>query len=1175
MPMETNEESLSHLQWWQISKSKDAEYFTPADLSDIIYQSVKHLIKPESSLVFDPTAGIGRLLKPFKKNKFKVFGIEYKENLAIQLKKAIGKNNVRCGDLLDYYPDIPNIANCVIANPPFGLSWIPDNIYFDCNKSSGKIESQSATIELIHQSLLNNGIAVVIIPTSTWTNSKDKMLVDYIYKNFNVKSIITINNIFKKEYNINVKCDLVYLQRKVAYYSNYSIGNPIKSELEYSEILQIPDIIKNILFLDIPTIDNPKERIKDIPEYSRLTTYTDISNDISVSDKGISGSSVTLSLLDFYEHAKLQDFNSVMGNLSGIKECYFSLPSLIRNGLEPTVEFCKNIDISFKYDDKQLNKFRKLQKKWEDIAIPIYKPKSHELLAYFKYGKYKAKKDIIDQGKLIFKKNKEYLIKPTWIRKSEEVDRENVTNAKGDPTGEIKIRSINQGYLQLEVESEITTLKFPETDTEQIKRFLEIFDLPDVKGVAEIYPDRVKVWSNILSKKFGFLKPLQAEDLSRALCKKNVYFGHDMGFGKTVMVLCYYSAKKYSRVLIQCKGQLIENWVDDANKFNMKITVLKSHNDIWRLKQRIKNKDFKKHSTEFFVIGHEFMSLDGGKVFEPWNCVKYNKEGDIIHGDYNITKSSCSKNHRYEVMIKKCPKCEATWNEGWTGRYCHSCGYIAYTYGKMSEKSCGYKNFIRKIENKLTLEDLSNENIEINVGIRQYPAYKNLNKLFSAVITDESQHFANRSLRGEASRSIKSISKSMLSGTIMKGYVKDVFLNFGWLLGYENPIFYFKRNDIKRFLDEFGSYETLSYDYLNEMKDASMKNRKSGMKKLLPAVSNLNRFWRIISPFTIRRTIDEIEEIKNIKVNDKVEYLQMDDEHYNLYVEYHEWAKKLIKKELRKSDEEINLGVISKCLWRLRFVASVPNSPALLEEKNNLSSSPNINLEKDNWNKINRLVEILEEKKSNNEKVIVYSGLIALQGHTVRYLSKLEYKVKFINQRVKSKNRTVEIKDFANNDYDVLVTGNKILNEGFNGLTCASTIVHLDEDYTPYVLDQSKGRIRRIGQNHKDIFIYHLLSEGTIDEDIFNLCKLKREAIHSAIDKKARYSNTKDLLEQADKRNPELAIANDIHKNNMIRKTIKPIPVDNPFNEYIKSDDVQINHTGIVLGDDEQYILAL
>lgn len=1568
----------SHLHWFQISKSRDALYETDKDIANIIYKSFEPVLS-KGLRILDPTAGSGRLLMPFKKAGFDVFGIEYNEKTYDRLKKNIGKESSRCGHLLDYqrFIERKNLFDVAVMNPPFGLTWeCEDNNLF---LGEDVIESQAGTIEVALDAISHRGLVAMIIPTSTWKNAKDKALVDYIRTNLDVYAIFTIPKAFKKEYGINVETDLVFGSKRQGGY--YYFNDTIRETVELANLDVIPIKVHKQLQIAKYQKNTPirfeKNLNSKIPDLGKIEVKEQdkLIKDIYVTSKKVVGDDRILSLLNFYDSADLEDYNPILGKETGISEAYFSIPSIIRNGITKTKEYAEQLGLTLKMKDSEKVKFQRLREKWKIEALPLYRPKSHELLAYFKNIPYKANKDLILSGKKVFIKGHDYLIKPTWTREEEVVEENDYQDKKGETIRETK--SVESGYLQLDVVSEIGRHSYPENNKEMIKEFVSIFGLPEVKSVAEVLPERVKNWSNVVAKKYPILFDYQAEDLIRSLTKRNVYFGFEQGGGKcvhkstlinvdgklktaekiwetyasksiifdgegywskpnkemlvnsynektgkielkavsnlyrqkvkeeliklvlangtvitttqshkyltnggvwknnlsvndyvaipkkilntslddeceitenlaslygwqvsegwesktnransltitqskrgeellelcncvkkeygfadmkpvlykpnngragyisfhskqyrnyyqlmggvwgkiskdktipskllespinivkaflrslfdgdgginkeknyveytsaskvlslqlqylllrfginstikkktkyatngtrtkrdyyelkmsgenaktfiekigfgythknkinqklrsnsniygyyvrdlfnqilevggghdskyfgfsnlfsannsgkwgksylanketvknvidrlkyitdgryeaelseltknkkcrhiqklerfklmdiaklqkiatkledfinsdlvyikvssvskmiyegyvydlevaenhnfiannvlvhnTITAMAYAEARQYQRVLVICQGGLIDNWLNEAEKFNFKATAIKSHYDINRLKKRIHDNDFEVGKTEFFIIGQEFLSLDGGKIYDEWKCERVDEDGEVIHSEFSI-KGKCSKNHKYEVMNKVCPKCNTHLNNGWTGRYCKQCGYRAYSYGR-------------------------NEDTK---GINQYPAYKRLKKLsFSCVITDESQNFANRSLRGEASRTITSKSKVMLTGTIMRNYVSDVFLNFGWLMGYSNPVFYFNRQDAKRFLDEFGSYEVVTKQYLKEMNNASYRNRRGGRKKLLPIVSNLNRFWRLISPFTVRRLSMDVDELKKIKRNREIVWLDMDEEHQAMYEEYEAWAKSIIDAELRKEDDKVNMGVISKCLWKLRFACTHPNSPMLIDER---GASPNIQLEKLSWNKLDKLVEILDKKKKKNEKTIVFTGLRLLQEYTKEYLKSKGFIVKYVDAKVKTKDRFQEVKDFNENRYDVLVTGSNILNRGYT-ITGANNVVFLDLDYTPEITDQGEFRVIRPGQE-KEVFIYYLLNRLTIDEEMLAVNNLKRTAIQHAINKQAVYSDTAQLLAEMDARNPELLVAKNIHK---------------------------------------------
>src|SRR6185369_15254436 len=148
---------------------------------------------------------------------------------------------------------------------------------------------------------------------------------------------------------------------------------------------------------------------------------------------------------------------------------------------------------------------------------------------------------------------------------------------------------------------------------------------------------------------------------------------------------------------------------------------------------------------------------------------------------------------------------------------------------------------------------------------------KRVQKLFSAVLVDEAQLAKSKNtLRGRAIRALKPKGKLILTGTLMKGFAHDIFWNVAWLLGFDNPLFpYAYRGGTKRFLNEFGTYEFVDRQFEDSLHE--------GRAKLLPEVSNLNRFWRLMASFAIRRRKDDIFDLP--AKERQIILLDLDDAH--------------------------------------------------------------------------------------------------------------------------------------------------------------------------------------------------------------------------------------------------------------------------------------------------------
>ncbi len=344
-------------------------------------------------------------------------------------------------------------------------------------------------------------------------------------------------------------------------------------------------------------------------------------------------------------------------------------------------------------------------------------------------------------------------------------------------------------------------------------------------------------------------------------------------------------------------------------------------------------------------------------------------------------------------MVKDCPKCSE--HQVWSGNVCHNCGYRAYTYSPKQ---------------------------------KSYPAYRRLKKLFSAVIIDEAQLAkAKNTGRGRAVRALKCQGRLILSGTLMKGYITDIYWNVGWLLGFGNPLFpYTYRGGSKQYLNEFGTFEYTTKQFEETLSE--------GRAKLIPEVSNLNRFWRIMASFTIRRL--KAEMIALPKKNKQVLLLPMDSEHDNIYQEFQEWGQAVIQKAFNLANQngtDVNMGIISSALWKLRFAATVPNAQTYLGKE----PGPQVCLTNGHqWNKVKKILELAGEIQRKGEKLIIFSGLRPMVSAIIKALKQSQISFIPILASHQTGQRFAMIEQFSNDEsVTAIVAGLNVLNRGFTIIT--------------------------------------------------------------------------------------------------------------------------------------------
>ena len=128
----------------------------------------------------------------------------------------------------------------------------------------------------------------------------------------------------------------------------------------------------------------------------------------------------------------------------------------------------------------------------------------------------------------------------------------------------------------------------------------------------------------------------------------------------------------------------------------------------------------------------------------------------------------------------------------------------------------------------------------------------------------------------------------------MKGYVTDLFWTTGWLLGFGSPLWPFPyQRGSARFLHQFGAFQFVTREFEGTL--------TTGKRRLAPAVSNLTRLWRLLSPTSIRRL--KADFLPDLPAKQRhIHHVAMDKLHTAIYYEVAGAAKDILDRELRRDD---------------------------------------------------------------------------------------------------------------------------------------------------------------------------------------------------------------------------------------------------------------------------------
>lgn len=154
--------------------------------------------------------------------------------------------------------------------------------------------------------------------------------------------------------------------------------------------------------------------------------------------------------------------------------------------------------------------------------------------------------------------------------------------------------------------------------------------------------------------------------------------------------------------------------------------------------------------------------------------------------------------------------------------------------------------------------------------------------------------------------------------------------------------------------------------------------------------------------------------------------------------------------------------------------------------------------------KAKRMLEIINEAKSENRKVIVFSYFLDTIRKVTDALDGLCTEP--INGSISPARRQEIIDEFENNS-NIFVLPAQII-AGGTGLNIqkASVVIICEPQLKPSIENQAISRAYRMGQT-RNVLVYRLLAENTIDEKITTLLEQKQEIFDAFADKSVAASN--------------------------------------------------------------------
>ena len=312
---------------------------------------------------------------------------------------------------------------------------------------------------------------------------------------------------------------------------------------------------------------------------------------------------------------------------------------------------------------------------------------------------------------------------------------------------------------------------------------------------------------------------------------------------------------------------------------------------------------------------------------------------------------------------------------------------------------------------------------------------------FHAMILDESQAIKNETTKTAVSvRSVKARYRFALSGTPIENSLQELWSLFRTIM----PGF-----------------------FTNKKKFLQLKPEK---------ISLMTR------PFILRRMKTEVLEELPDKI-DTVQYSELTRDQKEVYLAYLERIQDDIQetiatKGIKRGKIEILAG-----LTRLRQICCHPS--LFLENYEGQSG------------KLEQLKELTRELKEGGHRLLIFSQFSSMLTLMHDELAKEGLDAFYLDGSTKTDKRMDMVEAFNSGEKDAFFISLKAGGTGLN-LTGADTVILYDLWWNPAIEEQAAGRAHRIGQE-KVVQVIRMISEGTIEERIYQLQQKKRDLVDQII----------------------------------------------------------------------------
>ncbi|WP_376965132.1 DEAD/DEAH box helicase [Azospirillum sp. A26] len=254
---------------------------------------------------------------------------------------------------------------------------------------------------------------------------------------------------------------------------------------------------------------------------------------------------------------------------------------------------------------------------------------------------------------------------------------------------------------------------------------------------------------------------------------------------------------------------------------------------------------------------------------------------------------------------------------------------------------------------------------------------------------------------------------------------------------------------------------------------------------------------RRVRPFLLRRTKEQVAADLPPKI-EIVETVEPGDSQRDLYETIRLAMDKRVREEVALKGLARSHITILDALLKLRQVCCDPRLVKLETARKRVAKGASSA-------KLDRLLEMLPELLADGRRILLFSQFTSMFDLIRPELERLA--IPFVELTGDTRDRETPIRRFQAGEVPLFLISLKAGGTGLN-LTAADTVIHYDPWWNPAVEDQATDRAHRIGQD-KPVFVYKLVTAGTVEERMVQLQERKRRLGEAVYD---RDRTAEDLL---------------------------------------------------------------